>query len=111
LLKPHMREPVQPKQTIDTVYEPAEGRLGVIAQVFRTVQLLELIATYESERYVWRRPITLEMSPCGKPWAHWDLSAHKITICYEVAADFSDLYRGYGLTPANGRKRGASAAR
>jgi hypothetical protein len=105
LLKPHLRTPVQPKQTIDTVYGPAEGRLGVIAKAFRKVQLLETVATYEAERYEWRRPITFEMSACGKPWAHWDLSARKITVCYEVVADFGDLYRGYGLAQPKAYKQ------
>jgi hypothetical protein len=99
VLKPHMRAPDQPQQKIGTVYEPAEGRLGVIANTFRAIQLLETVATYEAERYVWRRPITLEAKPCGLVWAHWDLSTQKITICYEMAADFSDLYHRYGLTP------------
>ena len=49
---------------------------------------------HEAESFVWRRPITFEAQSCGQPDLHWDLS----TLCYEMAADFGHLYRGYGLT-------------
>ena len=30
--------------------------------------------------------------------AGWDLSTQKILVCFEMAQDFANLYRGYGLT-------------
>jgi hypothetical protein len=105
VLKPHLRAPDQPKQTIDSVYGPAEGRLAAIAQAFRTVRLLETLADAASDRYVWRRPITLEMQSCGAPKANWDLANQKITTCYELAADFAMLYRDYGFTPTKAFRR------
>jgi hypothetical protein len=57
------------------------------------------VANFAAERYVWRKPITLEMQTCGMPGAHWDLSSQKIIICYEMGLDFAMLYRDYGLTP------------
>jgi len=35
------------------------------------------------------------MADCGEPGAHWDLSLRKIVVCYELAVDFANLYRGY----------------
>jgi hypothetical protein len=43
------------------VYGPGKGPVEVIAQAFRTIKLLETIANFAAERYVWRRPIALEM--------------------------------------------------
>ena len=100
-MKPHLRAPDQPKQRIDTVYGPGDAQYAAFAQAFRTVGLLELAANFAADRYVWRRPITLEMQMCGKPAAHWDLSKAKITICYEMGLDFAMLYRDYGLTGLN----------
>ena len=36
------------------------------------------------------------MQSCGFPNARWDLLTHKLILCYELATDFADLYRGYG---------------
>jgi hypothetical protein len=33
----------------------------------------------------------------------WDLQSHKLTLCYELAADFADLYREYGARADGGR--------
>jgi hypothetical protein len=42
------------------------------------------------------------MQSCGYPNARWDLSVHKLIVCYELAIDFADLYRGYGGAGADG---------
>jgi hypothetical protein len=49
-------------------------------------------------RSVWRRPLGFDVKSCGQPDLHWDLQTQKILVCYEMAADFGQLYRGYGLT-------------
>ena len=113
LLKPHLRAPDQPMQQINTVYGSAEGRpgtleerLATVAQVFRKVELLETVAAVERERYVWRRPITLEMKTCGEPGAHWDLKTQTITVCYELGLEFATLYYDFGLaSPPKALKR------
>jgi hypothetical protein len=46
--------------------------------------------------FVWPVPFTLEMQSCGFPNARWDLATRKLTLCYELAAEFADLYRNYG---------------
>jgi hypothetical protein len=51
-------------------------------------------------RYVWPSPFTLEMQSCGRPGSYWDDEARKVTLCYELAFDFAELYRaGSNLFP------------
>ena len=104
-LKPHLRATDQPKQKIDVVYGPAEGRLEVIAKVFRILKLLETVANFAAERYAWPRPITVEMVTCGQPNAYWDTDEYKLVVCYELGRDFALLFRDFGMTPANEPER------
>ena len=76
------------------------GDFAVLAQALRTTGLMEMLADYAANRFVWRRPITFDVKSCGQPDLHWELSTQKIVTCYEMAQDFANLYRGYGLTPA-----------
>jgi Putative metallopeptidase len=96
VLKPHRRSPDQPKTRIDVVYGPAEGRAAVAEQVNRAIRLLETVAARAADDFVWPFPFTLEMQSCGFPNARWDLQSRKLTVCYELATDFADLYRDYG---------------
>jgi Putative metallopeptidase len=100
VLRPHLRPPGHPKQKIDVKYGSGKGQYDEIAQAFRTIGMLEIVAELAADRYVWRRPITIEVQTCGFPNADWDLGNHRILVCYEMAQDFADLYRGYGLGPA-----------
>jgi Putative metallopeptidase len=101
VLRLHLRPPSHPKQKFTVRYGPGQGQYDAIAKAFQTVGILELVADLANDHYVWRRPITFEMQTCGTPNADWDLAGHRIYLCYEMAQDFADLYRGYGLTPAN----------
>ena len=98
-LKPHLRAPDHPKQKVNLTYGPA-GDYEVIAQAIKTTGMLEMLADYAANRFVWRRPIGFDVKSCGEPDLHWELSTQKIVTCYEMAQDFANLYRGYGLTPA-----------
>jgi hypothetical protein len=56
------------------------------------------------------------MQTCGFVNARWAPATHKLTLCYELAADFADLYREYGIKQAESRPRkskryGRTAAR
>ena len=96
LLKAHQNSPGQPITEIDAVYGPADGRAAIAQQVARSVRLLQAVTERVANAYVWPVPFTLEMQSCGFPNARWDLSTHKLIVCYELAADFADLYRDYG---------------
>jgi hypothetical protein len=104
VLKPHLRAPDQPKNEISVAYGDATGRLEVVSQIARSILLLEIVARAAADRYVWPTPIALEMRSCGDPNAAWVPSTHKLTLCYELATDFSDLYRTFGAAPTNIRK-------
>jgi hypothetical protein len=106
VLKPHLRAPDQPKQKISVTYGPA-GEYAVIAQALRTIGMMEMLANYAAERFVWRRPIGFDVKSCGQPDLHWDLSTQKILVCYEMAQEFAQLYRGYGQTYTMGPDKAA----
>ena len=112
-LAPHIRKPDQAKIPIDVKYGETK-KFDVIARGLKEIRLLELFAEHISDRYVLRGPIGVEALECGEPNARWDLSARKIFICYELAAEFGDLYRFGGsqsMPKARAAERGASRKR
>ena len=94
-LKPHRRKPEDPKTTIEVNYGPP-GEFATLAELGRKLQILEAVATWLSEDYVWKNPISIEMQQCGDPGARWEVRTRKIVICYEIIREFSQLYRNYG---------------
>ena len=102
VLKPHRRAPDQPKTEIDSLYGPAEGRPKIAQEVARSIRLLQTVAEHVADDFVWSKPFTLEMQSCGFPNARWDLATLKLTLCYELAAEFADLYRDYAGARADG---------
>lgn len=97
LLKSHMRAPDQPKQKITVVYGPA-GDYPDVVGALRAIDMLEIVAELEADRFTWRRPLTFAAESCGQPDLHWDLSTQRVLFCYEMAVDFGRLFRDYGLT-------------
>jgi Putative metallopeptidase len=94
-LTAHIRKPDEAKTKFTVRYVDSD-QYQALGRGFRQIKILETLAHHLSDRYAWRRPIDLVMTSCGTPNAHWDLATHSITVCYELAADFADLYRGYG---------------
>jgi hypothetical protein len=54
------------------------------------------------------------MKNCGRPGSNWDDKTRVLTICYELARDFAELYRAYvpvspapavATSPARAKKR------
>ena len=88
-------EPVFAQQP--AAYGDGKGKLlEVIAKASRDIRLLEPVARLAADQLVWPAPFALEMQSCGFINAAWVASAHKLTLCYELAADFGELYRTYG---------------
>ncbi len=106
-LSPHRRAPDQPRTEISVAYGDGgkDKRLQVIANAARAIGLLEPVAELASDQLAWPTPFGLEMQSCGFINAAWVASTHKLTLCYELAADFADLYRSYGVTPESRGKR------
>jgi Putative metallopeptidase len=108
-LAPHIRKPDQTRIAVAVKYGETQ-KFEVFARGFKEIRLLELLAEHISDRYVLRGPIGVEALECGEPNARWDLSARKIFVCYELAAEFGDLYRFGGqqsLSKAKAAERGA----
>jgi hypothetical protein len=95
VLEPHRRTSEQPKTNIYVIYGPTEGRTTTAQQMVRSIRLLETVAEHAADEFAWPMPFTLEMQSRGYPNARWDLPTHKLTMCYELALEFADLYRTY----------------
>jgi hypothetical protein len=101
VLKPHRRSATQPKTKIDVIYGEGSDKFPAYAKAARSMRLLETVAEYASEEFVWRQPFALEMRACGDSNARWDLQERKIILCYEIAAEFAELYFQYGASLPN----------
>jgi hypothetical protein len=97
-LKSHKRKPEDPKTTIAVKYAEG-GDYANLAELGAKLKILETVADWLSEDYVWRRPISLEMQQCGSPGARWELQSQKVIVCYELIREFIQLYRNYGQLP------------
>ena len=77
------------------VYGEGKDNLDIFVDMFRSMRLLETVAEVAAEEYLWRRPLTLQMETCGNAGAYWKVPIAKVTLCYEMADDFAELYRDY----------------
>ena len=106
VLKPDLRSPEQPKTKIDVTYGDGQGTLDVYAQGFRSLRMLEAVRDRAADLLAWPTPFTLEMQTCGVINGMWQHGQNKLTLCYELAADFADLYRyNDELTSSKKKKR------
>lgn len=96
VLKPHMRKSGDPKTKIPVNYaEP--GEYATIAMLGQKLQILESIAGWLSEDFVWETPISLEMQQCGdEAGTRWLPTQKKIIVCYEMIREFIQLHRRFG---------------
>jgi hypothetical protein len=101
-----VRSADQPRTKIDVVYGEGKGdRFATIAEMARFIKLLETVAGRTSEALAWPKSFALEAQTCGFPNAAWVQETRKLTVCYELVADFADLYRTYGAAPTSSRKQ------
>ena len=95
LLKDHLRT-TQPRTELTVRYGDPTPALELYARVMKETRLLETVAQRLSEKYAWRAPFTLEAKTCGGAGADWNLETRTVTLCYEMAEQFSALYSRYG---------------
>ena len=75
-----------------------------------TTRTGETVAEVAQQHLLWPHPWTLAMESCGRPGSDYDTDTRTVTMCYEQAFDFAELYRAYvptkpAATPvANTRK-------
>jgi hypothetical protein len=112
-LKPYLRAPDQERTTYQIIYGKPEGSLDIFEQAFRITGIMERVAERLSDLYAWRKPFTIEAQSCGAPGASWSFPEHKVTLCYEIADEFVQLFKLHGgdplatLSPSAGSRSGA----
>jgi len=96
VLKPYKRKPEDPKTNIEVTYTPTT-EYAVLATLGKKLQILETVAQWLSEDFVWKTPISLEMSECGdEVGTRWLPREKKIVMCYEMIREFIQLHRQFG---------------
>ena len=112
-LKPHRRTPDQERTKYEIIYGKAEGTFDLFEKVARVTGIMERAADRLVDLYVWKKPFTIEVLTCGSSGAKWVGADHKITLCYELAEEFVQLYKLHGedplasLSPPAGSRLGA----
>jgi hypothetical protein len=104
LLNAHRRSANQPNSPVAAVHAEGNGKLDAFARSFRSIGFVEALAEYVSSRYVLPNPITLAMKSCGDANAWWEAPTLTETLCYELVADFVELYRDYTQKAASQKK-------
>jgi hypothetical protein len=87
---PHLRGSGPSGARINVVYGDGNGRFDALAELFRSIRFLETVAARAEADYV---------KTCGHPGADWDDETRTVTMCYESAFDFAELYRAYVQPP------------
>jgi hypothetical protein len=95
VLKPHMRKPEDPKTKIEVNYAPTK-EYATLSELGQKLHILESVADWLSNDFVWKTPIALEMQECGSAGARWLPTQKKVVVCYELIREFVQLYRGFG---------------
>jgi hypothetical protein len=94
MLKPHIRAADKPKTAIKVEYQDDE-KYAIQVKILRSMGLLEAFATHMADRYMWPNPISMVARSCGEPNATWNIGAKTLTLCYELANEFVELFQGY----------------
>jgi hypothetical protein len=95
VLAPYLRAPGQPETKINVVYGDAEGMFAPFARAFKELRILETVAERSASLSAWPASFTLQMQSCDGPNASWDTDKRTLTICYQLAFDFAQLYMAY----------------
>jgi hypothetical protein len=95
VITPHLRQPGQPETKINVVYGDGKGSYDRLAALFRSLRFLETVAEVAQEHLLWPHPWTLAMESCGRPGSDYDTDTRTVTMCYEQAFDFAQLYIAY----------------
>jgi len=94
MLKPHLRAADQPKVKINVEYQD-DKKYAAQAKILRDMGLLDILAAHAADRYVWPKPFSMVARSCGDPNATWNVGTKTLTLCYELANEFIELYAGY----------------
>jgi hypothetical protein len=95
MLRRHLRSADQPKVEIKVEYQD-DNKYAMQAQILRHMGMLEAFATHAADRYAWPNPFSIVARSCGEPDARW--RSRTLTLCYELADEFVELYLDYSRT-------------
>jgi hypothetical protein len=95
VLKTFRRSAEQEKSSIEVTYGAGPGKLDAYSRSFRAIRFVETLSEHATARYVLPHPITMVMKSCGESGANWVPSNLTLTLCYEMAEEFVELYQGY----------------
>jgi hypothetical protein len=95
MLKKHLRPADKPKLDVKVTYEENK-KFAVQEHILRQIGLLEAIAAHATDRYAWPNPWSVEAKSCGDANASW--RSRKLTLCYELAGYFTELFLGFEKT-------------
>jgi hypothetical protein len=95
VLKTSRRSADQEKSSVEVSYGPGPGKLDAYSRSFRAIRFVETLSEHATARYVLPHPITMVMRSCGESGANWVPSKLTLTLCYEMAEEFVELYQGY----------------
>jgi hypothetical protein len=68
------------------------------------------VADRYADELAWPTPFTLEMKSCGFINARWVDETRTLTLCYELAADFAELYNSFNKAPEAKQERKAKVS-
>jgi hypothetical protein len=94
-LAPYVLSAQQEHAKYQYVYGKAEGSLDIFERASRAAGILERVADHAG-KWSWRKPFAIEAKTCGESGANWDIQAHKVFFCYELADEFVQLYKMHG---------------
>ena len=94
MLKKHLRAADQPKVAIKVEYQEDE-KYAMQIEILRQMGLLEAFAAHAADRYVWPKPFSIVARSCGVPNATWKNGTLTLTLCYELAGYFMELFQGF----------------
>jgi len=94
MLKKHLRGD-KPKLDVKVTYEESK-KYAVQEHILRQIGLLEAIVAHATDRYAWPNQWSVEAKSCGDANASW--RSRKLTLCYELAGYFIELFMGFEKT-------------
>lgn len=97
MLKPHLRAADKPKVEIKVEYKD-DKKFAVQASVLRNMGLFEAFAAHAADRYAWPKPFSMVARSCDEPNATWNIGEKTLTLCYELANEFIQLFDSYART-------------
>jgi hypothetical protein len=95
MLKKNLRAADQPKVDVTITYEDNK-KYAVQEKILRDMGLFETLAAHLADRYAWPKPFKMEAKACGMANARW--GQRVLTLCYELASEFIELYQDYSKT-------------